>query len=199
MGRKLNTEIRGHILETAAGLFHEGGYRGVSMDDVAAKAGVKKANLFHYYKTKEELGGAVLDHACCCLKEKINAFFSGKTRDPIKAVERLFSQNEENMKTSGCCRGCFIGNLAQEMSDQNETLRVKISDYFDFWTLQLASFLERAKAQRIFKKEMDPKESAQAILALLEGATLFSKAHKKVHPFRNARKMAVAYLEGLRA
>ena len=63
MPGKVNVGARQRILEAARKLFHERGLRGVSMEDVAGAAGIKKANLFHYYPTKESLELAVLDQA----------------------------------------------------------------------------------------------------------------------------------------
>jgi TetR/AcrR family transcriptional regulator len=63
MARKPNTEARRRILEAARELFLERGLRGVSMEEVAGAAGIKKANLFHYYPRKESLELAVLEQA----------------------------------------------------------------------------------------------------------------------------------------
>lgn len=43
------------ILSTAIELFAERGFAGVSLDDLAAAAGVKRTLLLYYYKSKEEL------------------------------------------------------------------------------------------------------------------------------------------------
>ncbi len=200
MARQRNLEARSHILCTAYGLFHEKGFRGTSMDDVARASKIKKANLFHYFPTKEELGLAVFDFAILRLKEKIsNACVSENVADPIRFVDQVFSGFLDNMKKNGCCRGCFMGNLAQEMSDHNERLRVKISEYFDFWIRQLSEVLEQGKLKGYFRKDLKPKESAGAILSLLEGALLFSKTRKNVQSLQSARSMAVGYLKFYRS
>ena len=43
------------ILDRSAELFSEYGYDRASMNKIAAACGVSKANLYHYYKDKEEL------------------------------------------------------------------------------------------------------------------------------------------------
>ncbi len=52
---------RQRILAAADELFTRGGYDGVSMRDVALKAGVNKALVFYYFDSKESLFRAVLD------------------------------------------------------------------------------------------------------------------------------------------
>ncbi|GAB4187438.1 MAG: hypothetical protein Tsb002_12770 [Wenzhouxiangellaceae bacterium] len=49
-----------HILSAAARLFSEKGFAGCSMQDVAAAAGVSKANVFHHFGNKQGLYLAVI-------------------------------------------------------------------------------------------------------------------------------------------
>jgi TetR/AcrR family transcriptional regulator, mexJK operon transcriptional repressor len=46
---------RAAILEAATGLFLENGYRGTSMDDVAARAAVSKQTVYKHFSEKERL------------------------------------------------------------------------------------------------------------------------------------------------
>ncbi len=43
------------VLEVAAGLFHEKGYRSTSLADIGAVLGMNKASLYHYVRSKEDL------------------------------------------------------------------------------------------------------------------------------------------------
>ncbi len=52
------------ILAAAETLFSEQGYDAVSMNAIAARAGVSKANIFHHFSTKNALYLAVVKHAC---------------------------------------------------------------------------------------------------------------------------------------
>jgi len=180
MTRKLNVEARRRILEAAHDLFLERGLKGASMEEVASAAGIKKANLFHYYPSKE------------CLE------LAPKVRDPVRAVASMFEQAGRGMRERRCRGGCFLGNLAQEASDHNEAIRVRVSEFLHYWTEQLASFLERGRASGYFRPELESRTAAEAILALFEGALLFSKASRRADPVESSKRMAVAYLQGFR-
>ena len=198
MGRRPKLENRIRILEAACGMFHQNGYNGVSMDQVAAAAKVKKANLFHYYPSKEALGLAVLDHSVQCAKERITRRFEPAGADPIRLIESMFLDSAKSMKDSRCCGGCIIGNLAQELSDQNEAMRRKIAEYLQFWSLQIAGVLKRARRGGYFKKDLKPLASAEAIVAAYEGALLFCKAKKQTACLGSAEAMVSQYLRSFR-
>lgn len=198
MPRTANLQARHRILDVAHRLFYTSGLNAVSMDAVAAAAGMKKANLFHYYPSKESLELAVLDHAAASMNERI-ARVARHSFDPVGAVQRIFEEAAAVMRQSHCSGGCFFGNLAQETSDGNETLRQKVAEHLQAWTTELAAFLERWRRAGYFRDDFQSQVAAQAILSLLEGALLFSKASKSPAPVDSAKHLAVAYLQATRA
>jgi TetR/AcrR family transcriptional regulator, transcriptional repressor for nem operon len=198
MSRPRRQEMRLHILQRAQALFYERGFRGVSMEDVAAAAGIKKANLFYYFPTREALQLAVIDAASDEMRTEVRAWLAA-ARQPIRAVARMFDEARGWMRRRGCRGGCFVGNLAQELSDQDERARRKVADQLAFWQEQLAVLLERSRTTGFFRKELDAEGAAAAILALFEGSLLCSKAYKKTEAIVSARRMAVGYLEAFRA
>lgn len=199
MTRTINLEARERILDAAIGLIHARGFRDVSMEDVAEAAGLKKANLFHYYPSKETLGLAALERAIRERREAVAERFSRGAGDPIKTVEGMFTEVAEGMRRSGCTKGCLVGNLAQELSDHDEEFRGRLEEYFEFWAGQIADMLERGRRAGYFTRDLKPDQAAAAILSLFEGATTLCKAKRDPGPLINASGMAAAYLKGFRA
>ncbi len=54
-------ETRCAILASAEHIFADGGLEGARMDAIAAEAGVNKALLYYYFRSKEELYAAILE------------------------------------------------------------------------------------------------------------------------------------------
>jgi TetR/AcrR family transcriptional repressor of nem operon len=198
MPRPPNLATRARILSAAQQLIHHQGFAGVSMDDIASAAGLKKANLFHYYPTREALGCAVLDHATAAMAPTIRSLLR-EGANPLSAIERLFIQGEAWMEESSCSSGCLIGNLAQEVSDQHEELRVRVAHFLRFWGDEIAGALARGRRSGFFDRRLRPRPAALALLALFEGAMTTSKALKDTAPLVHARHFAVTYLRGFAA
>lgn len=51
--------VRGQILQAAADLFRERGYRATTLDDIARRLGMSKASLYGYFAAKEEILAAI--------------------------------------------------------------------------------------------------------------------------------------------
>ncbi|MCA1798224.1 MAG: TetR/AcrR family transcriptional regulator [Xanthomonadaceae bacterium] len=65
------------ILSAAQHLFAEKGFAAVSMHEIAQHAGVSKSNVFHHFRSKDELYLAVLGAACTSHREQLVPLLSG--------------------------------------------------------------------------------------------------------------------------
>ncbi|TBR20659.1 TetR family transcriptional regulator [bacterium] len=193
MARKTDPAIRPRILCEAEHLMHLKGYRATSLEDIAAACKMTKANLLHHFQSKEALGLAVLDYKisatrCGCLDPL------GRCSDPAEAVEALFISAAKVHKGNGCRAGCFVGNVASEMSDVSELFRAKVSAFFEEWTSRIEAALRRAREAGIYKGSLRPRASAEAVLALYEGAMILARAHRDPDVLRRAGREAAAML-----
>jgi TetR/AcrR family transcriptional regulator len=84
------TEIEQRILRAAKPLFAQQGYRGVSIDRIAAAAGLSKQNLLYYYPRKELLYRAVLGGVLDVWLSYMDAL-SQREDDPAAALREYIS------------------------------------------------------------------------------------------------------------
>jgi TetR/AcrR family transcriptional regulator len=59
---RIQSENRETILSAALEVFSTYGYRGTTIDQIAEKCGLSKPNLLYYFRRKEEIYEAVLEH-----------------------------------------------------------------------------------------------------------------------------------------
>lgn len=194
MTRRPNLEARERILRTAQGLFASEGYEGVSMDRVAEAAGLKKANLFHYYRTKEALGAAVLEEAARRHNEGMRALFGDRTQDPVTAVRALFDRGTAGTRKGDCSRGCFIGRMGQEVDERNAEMRRRLESCLGEWRRDVAEFLDSWRKRGYFRSGFRAAEAADGILALYEGGLLIAKIAGDEAPVEHARRAAVVLM-----
>lgn len=174
-------QTREAILEAATELMHLKGYQATTLDDVLRESGVGKGNFYYHFKSKEDLGYAILD--------QIIASFLGRTLDPCfsdPAAERvpqircfldrvLAAQRERN-----CVGGCPLGNLASELSDVHEGFRARLSSVFSAWGERLTAVLGEAQGAGSVRSDCRPEAVGQFLVASLEGAILMTKLTKDI-------------------
>ncbi|MFI5344764.1 MAG: TetR/AcrR family transcriptional regulator [Elusimicrobiota bacterium] len=193
MTRRPNIEARAKILRAAYELFATEGYEAASMDRVAEAAGLKKANLFHYYRTKEALGAAVIAEAAKRHSEGMRELFSDAAQDPVTTVRLLFDRGTAGMRQD-CSRGCFIGKMGQELDESDTAMRRQLSQCLGRWREDVTAYLDGWRKRGYFRAGFKAEEAADGVLALYEGGILIAKVVEDDAPLENARRAAVTVI-----
>lgn len=60
------------IFESAIKIFSESGYRGATMDDIAANAGLVKGTLYYHFASKEEIFNFIVEEGLKILQNQVN-------------------------------------------------------------------------------------------------------------------------------
>lgn len=75
------------IIEAARNLFHQFGFKKVSMDEIAKEAGVTKKTIYMYFSSKEELLKYFIQEEITNMEEIVEEVESNNT-DPFEAVNQ---------------------------------------------------------------------------------------------------------------
>jgi TetR/AcrR family transcriptional repressor of nem operon len=172
---------RDQILDAAGRLIHLQGYHCTSLDDVLRESGVGKGNFYYYFKSKEELGYAIIDRLVRGFVERtLGPAFADPDADPVGQIHCLLDRVLDSQRQRNCIGGCPMGNLASELSDVHEGFRKRLADVFVAWRVTMTLALRRGQASGRLSAECDPDGAASFIVAALEGAILMSKVTKEI-------------------
>jgi len=175
------TATRDQILDAAARLIHLRGYHGTSLDDVLRGSGVGKGNFYYYFRSKEDLGFAIIDRVVeRFLERTLEPAFVDLTADPLDQVRAFLDRLLEVQRQRNCVGGCPMGNLASELSDVHEGFRQRLADIFERWRVMLAATLERGRESGRLRADLDAASAAGFVVAALEGAILMAKVTKDI-------------------
>ena len=172
---------RDQILNAAARLMHVQGYQSTSLDDVLRESGVGKGNFYYYFKSKEDLGYAIIDRTTRAFVERsLGPAFADVEADPIAQIDGFLDRVLEAQRQRNCVGGCVMGNLACELSDVHEGFRQRLAELFDIWRTHLADALLRGRRRGYLRGDADPSRLAHFLVAGLEGAILLSKVTRDI-------------------
>jgi TetR/AcrR family transcriptional repressor of nem operon len=170
---------RTQILDSAALLINERGFRMTSVDDVIRESGLSgKSHFYHYFKSKEELGYAVLNRQFERFAERGLAILREPMIDPLERLYLFIDSVVTAQAERGCKGGSPFGNLAGEMADAHEGFRERIDQVFERWASQIQSLLWEARGQ--LAGNVDASRLARFIIATLEGALLMTRVKRDV-------------------
>ena len=159
------TNKRFRLLEAANKLVHAHGFNQTTLADIAQEAAVPVGNVYYYFKTKDDIGHALIEHRANFYGGLIAAW--DKLPDPKRRIHALIGE-VEGQREALASSGCPIGSLCQELHKDGGVLAEKSADLMGAilgWTEQ--QFRELGKG----------KESADLALHLvtvLQGASLLT-------------------------
>jgi TetR/AcrR family transcriptional repressor of nem operon len=169
---------REQILDAAIRLIHVRGFNNTSVDDILKESGAGKGNFYYYFKSKDELGFAILDRSLeRFTKELLEKTFT-PDKDPWQQLQDFLDSQVERTRKQRCTGGCLLGNLAVEMSDIHEEFRRRLHKAFDQLRSQIESTLTKARTQGSLRNDTDIPRLAHFVLAGFEGAVMMGKLHK---------------------
>jgi AcrR family transcriptional regulator len=173
------------LLEAADDLFYSEGIHTVGIDRVIAHAGVAKGSLYYSFTGKDELVHDYLTHRHARWAERVAAGIEAHTdpRARILAVYdvlgTLFAQPDY--------RGCAFMNATAEAAP--DSVEAQAATTFRAWVRNL--FLDLATDV----DARDPKQVAETLVLLYDGAVATAQMDKAPEAARIARRIAELILD----
>ena len=156
---------RAAILRAAAEEFAEHGIAGARTDAIAREARVNKALLYYYFKDKETLYGAVLDHA-----------FSGLKATVFCVLDSDLPPREKIMTYAGTYFDFIASNQVYPKLMQREMMRAReghsphieklVKNYFQPIYARVGELLRQGIAEGEFRK-IDPAHFIPSMVAMI--------------------------------
>jgi len=181
---------RNYIIQKSFELIYKKGYQSTSIDDIIATTQVTKGAFFYHFKSKEEMGLAVIKER---LTPGMVAFSTSFLKEPgdvrtniYKMMEALLLKNDFFVVEYGCP----VVNLVEEMSAINPAFQKLLKRLTINWQSEIESALAAAQDSGQISKDHDIKKITQYITANYGGVRylgkLFGKAAYKtfLHEFK---------------
>jgi AcrR family transcriptional regulator len=180
------SDTKDRILDSTAELFRRQGYTGTGMKQIAAEAAAPFGSLYHFFPGgKEELGSEVI-RTSGRLYTQLFAAVALQAPDVLSAVEEFFAGAAETLRETDYADACPIATVALEVASTNEPLRQATAEVFTEWIDGATEYFVFAGISRARSREL-----AFAMLCLLEGAFVFSRAMRSTESLHVAGATAV--------
>jgi TetR/AcrR family transcriptional regulator, transcriptional repressor for nem operon len=110
-------------------------------------------------------------------------------------LQKWFASQVELQKDYEMTRGCPLGTLGIEVTDNDELVRQDLSLIFEVVKNKLAAFFVREKAKGRLAKQADPEQIADFCIASMQGAMLMGKVKRSSQTVEATVQEALAHLK----
>jgi TetR/AcrR family transcriptional regulator, transcriptional repressor for nem operon len=170
MGKGEKTRQR--IIEQAAPLFNQRGLEGCSMQNILEATQLEKGGVYRHFASKEELAGeAFLYSMRQTVKTRTDGLeHLGGAAEKLRYVIHRFVEEPSPIRG-----GCPLLNTAVDADDGSTLLRKLVRKAFGDWRKGLTVLLEEGIAAGELRRDVDPAQLADTIIAALEGGLVLSR------------------------
>ncbi|MCH8075660.1 MAG: TetR/AcrR family transcriptional regulator [SAR324 cluster bacterium] len=177
MGRTSDAKER--LIDTAVVLIRARSYTSVSVDDICKTAGVRKGSFYHFFPSKRDLALAVVDSWWESMQvDVLDPAFQGDV-PPLERIQRMFDRavtlHSKAQQKTGQFQGCPLGNLALEVSSQDEVMREKLDHTFQQFSAYIENALKMGVSDGSIPPNLNVRETAQSLLSYFYGIIMMAK------------------------
>jgi len=178
-------DTKAEIIAKGTEMISLNGYNATGIDAVLKQVNVPKGSFYHYFGSKEDFGLAVIDRFAERYRQRLETFLDDVEVTPLNRIRNYLESGLARFAQNQCAKGCLIGNLGQELADQNERFRSRLDEIFQSWKVHFAACLREAQDLGELAQELDVNIIAGFILSGWEGAILRAKVMKSPQPMRD--------------
>lgn len=178
-------DMRQHIIDVAKSLMTHKGYTAVGLMEVLKAAGVPKGSFYHYFRSKEEFGQALLEEYFQEYIGRVDVVMAA----PGTGAERLFGYLRYWAKTQAFDHPeekCLVVKLGAEVCDLSEDMRGVLEEGTALIILRITRCVEQGVADGSITSTQDAETLAEALYQLWLGASLLVKVRNTTAAFDTA-------------
>ncbi len=170
----MSLDTRERLLRETEVLLRTKGYAAFSYADLAERIGIRKASIHHHFRTKEELGAALIDTYLV----KFEADLAEILEQEREAILRL--RRYAGFFTASLREGMMplCGALSAETAALPPAMQQRVRHFFELHLAWLRTVLKDGVKAGELDPDLDVEETAALVLSALEGASLVAWALK---------------------
>ena len=174
------------LLETAARLFFQNGYRAIGVDTITGESGIGKMTLYRHFESKDDLILAYLQESNTKFWEE----FEKATGDASSPREKLvaFFRGLSSYVTDPNCYGCPFLNVASEYPEADYPGHRVALEHKESVRQQFRDLATQAGAR-------DPGVLADQLFLLMDGAYMAARMFGIENPGSSVAEAAIVLLD----
>ena len=181
---------REKIIDTARRLLQTRAYHGFSFQDIADNVGIKKASLYHHFKSKDEVAIEVLrNYVEVVKKEALNV----ADRPAAEKLEKYLAMARTSQGAGErMCPGCSFAAVLDAVSP---AVQGEVQRFIHFHLDLLEQILSEGRQAGEFHFERSPKAEAEYLFSSIQGAITIARLTGSAKVFDNVAAHVREYFQ----
>lgn len=175
MNKAPECDTREHILTVGELLCMNRGFTGMGLSELLKTAGVPKGSFYHYFRSKEAFGVAMLERHFTHYHQRLREHFLSSRGTARERLMEYYQQALAQFCQQGIIGGCLTVKLSAEVCDLSEDMRGAMNNGTSGIIALLAQTLDKGREEQSLVFNGDALALAQVLYSLWLGANLQAK------------------------
>lgn len=189
------TDTRQHILATGRALVARHGYTGVGLSELLREAGVPKGSFYHFFKSKEAFGCALLDSFVDGYAEDLSATLGAPDKDARARLMAYFEGWRMRQSGESYEARCLVVKLSAEVAELSPGMRDVLDRGVSAIIARLAAVIREGGGDGSLPAHPDPHMLATTLYQIWLGASLMGALSRDTIPYDGAITATAALLD----
>ncbi len=190
------SDTRQHIIDIARDIILGKGFSAVGLNEILITASVPKGSFYHYFKSKEQFGNAMLEDYFDSYMLKLESILGDKSMSCKTRLLNYFVYWVETQTSDKAHDKCLVVKLAAEVTDLSETMRLTLERGTERVIKRINDCFDEAIMQQEFQS-FDSQALTFELYHMWVGATLLTKVNRSDTTLKAAMKITQARLSAL--
>jgi len=177
-----NADTKSHLIRVGLETLTEFGFSATGLDTILKKAGVPKGSFYHYFKSKEAFGIALVSAYDDYFIAKLKKYLTDLNTPPLERLINFTQSAINGMQKYQFKRGCLVGNLNQELNHLSDEFKARLLQSYKAWQRQVEQCLNDAQQQGTIANNVDTQLMSEYFWIGWEGAVMRAKLTQSSKP-----------------
>ncbi|EKO3617108.1 TetR/AcrR family transcriptional regulator [Vibrio metschnikovii] len=176
MNMKTN-DTRQHILDVGYQLVVSKGFTNVGLSELLKTADVPKGSFYHYFKSKEQFGEALINDYFADYSQRIHDLFADQHGTAYQRLMRYWQYWHEQSEGQCHAQRCLVVKLSAEVADLSDAMRIALLNGANAIIHAIAQCIEQGVNEGSIYVQHS-QLTAELLYNLWIGASLLSKLRR---------------------
>ncbi len=168
------TDTATRILDTGQQLIQTRGYMAMSFQDIAAQVGIKKPSVIHHFRSKADLGVAIIQRYRDTFAGQLEAIKNDPDKTAWEALDFYFSPYLDFAATPD--KVCLCGALAGEIPALPAQMRAEVKQFMEDHQNWLEGLLRNGRRRGELNFDETPARLSRMLFNTLQGTLLIKRS-----------------------
>jgi TetR/AcrR family transcriptional repressor of nem operon len=178
-------DTRQHLLDTGHRMMADKGFTSVGLSELLQTAGVPKGSFYHYFKSKEQYGQALLEDYFVGYLADMDQRLSLPGLTPCERLMNYWQGWQQRCVEPLSGTECLVVKLSAEVADLSESMRITLRDGAEQIVSRIAACIEQGQAQDCLPMT-DARRLAETLYQMWLGASLLNKLQRNGLPLQTS-------------